>query len=230
MPSSANMSILGVIISGFPYVPAAHCRKNSVEPKFNEQLCQTTCPISSANMNKMFGRSAAEPSPKQIAKTTPNRNITKTRRRSRTLTVHVRPKSDLLLDTEWYSTRARSRRSYANRFCLSPQSFFGLGASAEVEVTLSDYEKRKKVEIRNEDGKKEKLFLFYDGETVAGKASDAKRNEYESIHVTSFHFLDLRSPERKESRTSGHSSRIRGTNWYDFLIIQLINSFRKFNF
>ncbi|XP_065844891.1 vacuolar protein sorting-associated protein 26B-like [Oscarella lobularis] len=65
-------------------------------------------------------------------------------------------------------------------------SFFGLGASAEVEVTLSDYEKRKKVEIRNEDGKKEKLFLFYDGETVAGKIfvrPKGKKVEHQGIRV-----------------------------------------------
>ena len=30
-------------------------------------------------------------------------------------------------------------------------------------------EKRKKVDVKNEEGKKEKLFLYYDGESVSGK-------------------------------------------------------------
>ena len=51
------------------------------------------------------------------------------------------------------------------------QSFFGFGSSAEVAIELSDAETRKQVEVRNEEGKKEKLFLFYDGETVSGKVS-----------------------------------------------------------
>ncbi|XP_065176311.1 vacuolar protein sorting-associated protein 26B-like [Sycon ciliatum] len=48
-------------------------------------------------------------------------------------------------------------------------SFFGFGQSAEINVELSDAEKRKQVDVRNEEGKKEKLFLYYDGETVSGK-------------------------------------------------------------
>ena len=52
-------------------------------------------------------------------------------------------------------------------FCS--QSFFGFGQSAEVEIELANSENRKQVDVKNEDGKKEKLFLYYDGETVAGK-------------------------------------------------------------
>lgn len=48
-------------------------------------------------------------------------------------------------------------------------SFFGFGQSAEVEIALANSENRKQVDVKNEDGKKEKLFLYYDGETVAGK-------------------------------------------------------------
>ena len=36
---------------------------------------------------------------------------------------------------------------------------------------LGDQESRKKVEMRNEEGKKEKLPLYYDGENVTGKVS-----------------------------------------------------------
>ena len=52
---------------------------------------------------------------------------------------------------------------------LFSQSFFGFGQSAEVEIALANSENRKQVDVKNEDGKKEKLFLYYDGETVAGK-------------------------------------------------------------
>lgn len=52
---------------------------------------------------------------------------------------------------------------------LSSQSFFGFGQSAEVEIALANSGNRKQVDVKNEDGKKEKLFLYYDGETVAGK-------------------------------------------------------------
>ena len=53
--------------------------------------------------------------------------------------------------------------------CVLVQSFFGLGQSAEVTIELEDVEKRKKVDVKNEEGKKEKLFLYYDGESVSGK-------------------------------------------------------------
>ena len=43
------------------------------------------------------------------------------------------------------------------------------GQSAELEVELANSATRKQVDVKNEDGKKEKLFLFYDGETVSGK-------------------------------------------------------------
>ena len=53
--------------------------------------------------------------------------------------------------------------------CVLVQSFFGLGQSADVTIELEDVEKRKKVDVKNEEGKKEKLFLYYDGESVSGK-------------------------------------------------------------
>ncbi|KAL4677554.1 hypothetical protein H8959_020228, partial [Pygathrix nigripes] len=48
-------------------------------------------------------------------------------------------------------------------------SFFGFGQSVEVEILLNDAGSRKRAEHKTEDGKKEKYFLFYDGETVSGK-------------------------------------------------------------
>ena len=49
------------------------------------------------------------------------------------------------------------------------QSFFGFGQSAEVDIALDGQDSRKTAEIKTEDGKKERYYLYYDGETVAGK-------------------------------------------------------------
>lgn len=38
-----------------------------------------------------------------------------------------------------------------------------------MEIELANSANRKQVDVKNEDGKKEKLFLYYDGETVSGK-------------------------------------------------------------
>lgn len=46
-----------------------------------------------------------------------------------------------------------------------------MGASAEISISLEDQEKRKKVDVKNEEGKKEKLPLYYDGESVSGQVS-----------------------------------------------------------
>ena len=49
------------------------------------------------------------------------------------------------------------------------QSFLGFGSSAEIAIELADLDKRKKVDLKNEEGKKEKLPLYLDGESVTGK-------------------------------------------------------------
>ncbi|XP_052230298.1 vacuolar protein sorting-associated protein 26B-like isoform X1 [Dreissena polymorpha] len=48
-------------------------------------------------------------------------------------------------------------------------SFFGFGQSAEVEIYLDGQDARKTAEIKTEDGKKERHYLYFDGETVSGK-------------------------------------------------------------
>ena len=50
-------------------------------------------------------------------------------------------------------------------------SFFGFGQSAEIEIALDGQESRKTAEIKTEDGKKERHYLYYDGETVSGKVN-----------------------------------------------------------
>jgi len=50
------------------------------------------------------------------------------------------------------------------------QSFL-FGQSAEINIELDEQEQRKRVDVKNEEGKKEKLPLYLDGESVSGKVS-----------------------------------------------------------
>lgn len=67
-------------------------------------------------------------------------------------------------------------------------SFFSFGQSAEIDIVLNDAETRKKAEHKTEDGKKDKYFLFYDGETVSGKVNvtmknPGKRLEHQGVKI-----------------------------------------------
>jgi len=50
-------------------------------------------------------------------------------------------------------------------------SFFGFGSNAEIDIVLDGQDSRKTAEIKTEDGKKERHYLYYDGESVAGKVN-----------------------------------------------------------
>lgn len=58
------------------------------------------------------------------------------------------------------------------------QSFLGglFGPVCEIDVLLNDAESRKTAELKTEDGKVEKHYLFYDGESVSGKVSRVNIN------------------------------------------------------
>lgn len=58
------------------------------------------------------------------------------------------------------------------------QSFLGglFGPVCEIDVVLNDAESRKTAELKTEDGKVEKHYLFYDGESVSGKVSRVNIN------------------------------------------------------
>lgn len=62
--------------------------------------------------------------------------------------------------------------------CLFMQSFLGglFGPVCEIDVLLNDAESRKTAELKTEDGKVEKHYLFYDGESVSGKVSSVNIN------------------------------------------------------
>jgi len=52
-------------------------------------------------------------------------------------------------------------------------SFFGInfGGGAEIDIILDDADSRKMAEVKDENGRKERFFLFYDGESVTGKVN-----------------------------------------------------------
>jgi len=52
-------------------------------------------------------------------------------------------------------------------------SFFGInfGGGAEIDIILDDSDNRKMADIKDENGRKERFFLFYDGESVTGKVN-----------------------------------------------------------
>ena len=57
------------------------------------------------------------------------------------------------------------------------QSFFGLnfGQNADIDIILDNQDERKMGEIKDENGRKERFPLFYDGESVTGKVSYRKK-------------------------------------------------------
>ncbi|KAJ4947104.1 hypothetical protein JOQ06_009146 [Pogonophryne albipinna] len=69
-------------------------------------------------------------------------------------------------------------------------SFLGglFGPVCEIDVLLNDAENRKTAELKTEEGKVEKHYLFYDGESVSGKVNlnvkqGGKRLEHQGIRI-----------------------------------------------
>ena len=74
---------------------------------------------------------------------------------------------------------------------LCSQSFLGglFGAVCEIDVLLNDAENRKTAELKTEDGKVEKHYMFYDGESVSGKVSRALSIRMIVWHIVSDMFF-----------------------------------------
>ena len=62
------------------------------------------------------------------------------------------------------------------------QSFFGFGQSAEIFIKLNDGEGRKKVEAKTDTDEKQKLSVYYDGESVSGQVSAARNAKSRQNH------------------------------------------------
>lgn len=66
--------------------------------------------------------------------------------------------------------------------------FLGFGQSAELDIVFDGAENRKLIDIKTEEGKKEKCLLYYDGEPVSGKVNvtlkkPAGRLEHQGIKI-----------------------------------------------
>lgn len=62
----------------------------------------------------------------------------------------------------------------------------GFGQGADIDIVLDDSATRKQAEIKTEDGKKERLFLFYDGESITGKVNvnlKGRKLEHQGIRI-----------------------------------------------
>ncbi|GFQ79495.1 vacuolar protein sorting-associated protein 26B-like, partial [Trichonephila clavata] len=50
-------------------------------------------------------------------------------------------------------------------------SIFGFGQTADIDIILDGADSRKMADIKTEEGKKERHYVFYDGESVSGKVN-----------------------------------------------------------
>nr|XP_012618359.1 LOW QUALITY PROTEIN: vacuolar protein sorting-associated protein 26A [Microcebus murinus] len=94
-------------------------------------------------------------------------------------------------DRLWGPWLGDSDPACAGLVAASPsKSFLGgfFGPICEIDIVLNDGETRKMAEMKTEDGKVEKHYLFYDGESVSGKVNLAfkqpgKRLEHQGIRI-----------------------------------------------
>ncbi|XP_068235017.1 vacuolar protein sorting-associated protein 26B-like isoform X2 [Palaemon carinicauda] len=75
-------------------------------------------------------------------------------------------------------------------------SFFGFGQSAEIAIQLDGSDTRKMAEMKTEDGKKERYYLYYDGESVSGKVNvilkkPGSRLEHQGIKIEFIGLIEL---------------------------------------
>lgn len=63
-------------------------------------------------------------------------------------------------------------------------SFFGFGSQCNVEIQLNNVENRKTVEVAQEKGKTEKLYLFLGNEGVSGKVTVTMKDKVKKIEHT----------------------------------------------
>lgn len=77
-------------------------------------------------------------------------------------------------------------------------SFFGInfGGGAEIDIVLDDAESRKMTDVKDENGRKERFYLFYDGESVSGKVNitlhrKTGRLEHQGIRIEFIGLIEL---------------------------------------
>lgn len=90
-----------------------------------------------------------------------------------------------MLNSDTLTNSVPTERHSERRVAMN---IFGFGQSAEIDIVLNDAESRKQAEHKSEDGRKDRYFLFYDGETVSGKVNvtlkyPGKRLEHNGIKI-----------------------------------------------
>jgi len=77
-------------------------------------------------------------------------------------------------------------------------SFFGInfGGGAEIDIILDDADSRKMADVKDENGRKERFYLFYDGESVTGKVNitlhrKTGRLEHQGIKIEFLGLIEL---------------------------------------
>ncbi|OQR76671.1 vacuolar protein sorting-associated protein 26B-like [Tropilaelaps mercedesae] len=75
-------------------------------------------------------------------------------------------------------------------------AFLGFGQSADIDIVLDGTQTRPLAEIKTEDGKKEKHFLYYDGESVSGKVNVSLRKagsrlEHQGVKIELIGLIEL---------------------------------------
>lgn len=77
-------------------------------------------------------------------------------------------------------------------------SFFGInfGGGAEIDIILDDSDSRKMADVKDENGRKERFYLFYDGESVSGKVNitlhrKTGRLEHQGIKIEFLGLIEL---------------------------------------
>jgi hypothetical protein len=85
------------------------------------------------------------------------------------------------------------------------QNFLGFGQTADIDIVFLDTENRKYAECRiDESGKKEKLLLYYDGETISGKVNRRIHPQNTALNSYSYvyNFIIAVSGEEKTPHTN----------------------------
>lgn len=63
------------------------------------------------------------------------------------------------------------------------KALFGFGQTADLDIVLDGADSRKMSEIKTEEGKKERYYVFYDGESVSGKVCNVFISIFHSFIV-----------------------------------------------
>ena len=75
------------------------------------------------------------------------------------------------------------------------------GGGGEIDIILDDADTKKMAEVKDENGRKERFYLFYDGESVTGKVGPIFEHCH-SLHDYASHQGECDTPQKnRKNRT-----------------------------